>query len=510
MHSLFLYSFLVKRFQVTLAALVLFVFASGCAVGPNFKRPDVPAVEGYTREPLPAKTQSAQIAGGEEQSFVQNLDIPNQWWTLFESPELNTLIEKALKGSPTLAAAQAALRQGRELLYAQQGSFYPTVDASFTPSRQLTSAVFSPPLTSPDLQYSLYTSQVGVSFIPDVFGGTRRQVESMRALAEFQRFELEAAHVTLSSNVVAAAVQEASLRAQIAATKEIIAISVKSLELLRRQFDLGYVARLDVAAQESSLALVEQTLPPLEKQLEQTRDLLAALAGRFPSEDMEEKFEFSTLHLPNELPVSLPSKLVEQRPDVRAAEEQLHSASAQIGVAVANMLPQITISAAIGGASTQINQMFADSNPFWNVVGGITQPLFAGGTLLHRKRAADAGFEQAAAQYRSTVISAFQNVADTLYALKSDVDNLKAALAAENAAKLTLDLTLKQQQAGYVNYLSLLAAQQAYQQALIIRVQAQANRFADTAALFQALGGGWWNHPNNSTATPASEGSGHS
>jgi NodT family efflux transporter outer membrane factor (OMF) lipoprotein len=265
--------------------------------------------------------------------------------------------------------------------------------------------------------------------------------------------------------------------------------------LVRRQFELGAVAGLDVSAQEAALAQAKQALPPLRKQLEQTHDLLTALAGDFPSVDSIEQFDLSGLHLPEDLPVSLPSKLVEQRPDVRAAEAQMHSASAQIGVAIANRVPQFTITAANGGVSTVFGEMFANRNPYWGVVGNAAQTLFAGGTLLHRQRAAEAAFEQAAAQYRSTVIAAFQNVADTLYALQSDAESLQAAMLAERATLRTLHITLKQQQLGYVNYLALLSAQQAYQQTLIARVQAQANRFSDTAALFQALGGGWWNRP---------------
>src|SRR5262245_57534860 len=487
-----LHAYSLSRRQVAMwAALVL---VSGCAVGPDFHRPAAPAVDGYTRQPLVAKTVSAEIPGGEEQSFVLNQDISHQWWTLFQSPQLNALIEKALRANPTLAAAQAALRQATELVKAQQGFFYPTIQANFSPSRQKASASLSPPLSTNDLLYNLFTSQVTVGFTPDVFGGNRRQVESLRGLAESQRFQLEATYVTLTSNVVAAAVQQASLRAQIAATQDIIEISTKSLALVRRQFELGAVAGLDVAAQEAALAQVRQTLPPLQKQLEQNRNLLTALAGDFPSEDSFEPFELSAIRLPEELPVSLPSKLVEQRPDVRAAEEQLHSASAQIGAAIANRLPQFTISAAYGGVATDFTKTFAAGNPYWLVAGNVAQTLFAGGTLLHRQRAAEATFEQAA-QYRSTVLTAFQNVADTLYALQSDAESLKAAVAAERAAKMTLDITLKQQQLRAVSYLALLSSQQAYQQTLIARVQAQANRYADTAALSQALGGGWWNRP---------------
>jgi NodT family efflux transporter outer membrane factor (OMF) lipoprotein len=495
MTPLHAYSLSGRQFSGVVAMWTALVLASGCAVGPDFHRPAAPAVDGYTRQPLVGKTVSAEIPGGEEQRFIQNQDISHQWWTLFQSPQLNALIEKALGANPTLTAAQAALRQATELVNAQQGFFYPTIQANSSPSRQKASASLSPPLSTSDLLYNLFTSQVTVGFTPDVFGGNRRQVESLRGLAESQRFQLEATYVTLTSNVVAAAVQQASLRAQIAATQDIIAISTKSLALVRRQFELGAVAGLDVAAQEAALAQVRQTLPPLQKQLEQNRDLLTALAGDFPSEDSFEQFELSAIRLPEELPVSLPSKLVQQRPDVRAAEEQLHSASALIGAAIANRLPQFTISAAYGGVATDFTKTFASGNPYWLVAGNVAQTLFAGGTLLHRQRAAEAAFEQAAAQYRSTVLTAFQNVADTLYALQSDAESLKAAVAAERAAKMTLDITLKQQQLGAVSYLALLSAQQAYQQTLIARVQAQANRYADTAALFQALGGGWWNRP---------------
>lgn len=489
----------------TLGAIAAMMLVSGCLVGPDFKRPDAPEVIGYTRLPLATKTAGTNGPGGAEQSFIQNLDIPYQWWTLFQSPQLNTLIEKAFQANPTIVAAREAIRQANEFVYAQQGFFFPTVQANYSISRQKSSDALSAPLSVTDQYYNLHTAQVTVGFVPDVLGGNRRQVESLSAQAEAQRFQLEATYLTLSTNVVAAAIQEASLRAQIAATREIIKTSTKSLDLLRRQFEQGYAAGLDVSAQESALAQFQAALPPLQKQLEQTRDLLMALAGRFPSGTLEETFDLETLHLPQELPVSLPSKLVEHRPDVRAAEEQLHSASALIGVAIANQLPNFSINATAGGVATQIGQMFTPGNVFWSVGGNVAQTLFAGGTLLHRKYAAEAAFNQAAAQYKSTVITAFQNVADTLYALQSDADSLKATVEAERAAKATLEITVKQQQLGYVNYLSLLNAQQAHQLAVITRVQAQASRFADTAALFQALGGGWWNRVDDApppTAPP--------
>jgi NodT family efflux transporter outer membrane factor (OMF) lipoprotein len=262
---------------------------------------------------------------------------------------------------------------------------------------------------------------------------------------------------------------------------------------VRRQFELGAVAGIDLAAQEAALAQVQQTLPGLRKQLEQNRNLLMVLTGRLPSDDSAEQIELASLHLPTDLPISLPARLVQQRPDVRAAEAQMHAASAQIGVAVAARVPQITITAAYGGTSTAFTQMFASGNPFWTMAANLAQSIFDGGTLFHRQRAAEATFEQAAAQYRSTVLTGFQNVADVLYALQADADSLQAAVAFEQASKRTLDITLKQQELGAVSYLALLSARQGYQQALITRVQSQASRFADTAALFQALGGGWWN-----------------
>ena len=476
-------------------ALAAMTLVSGCAVGPDFHRPAPPAIEGYPRPSLAATTEAADVAGGQAQRLILGGEVPYDWWTLFRSPGLNDLVAQALRASPNLAAAQQALRGAMELVVAQRGLFAPTVQASFSPSYQHTSETLASPLSSNKFTYSLFTAQVVVGFTPDVFGGNRRQVESLLGQAEAQRFQLEAADATLTSNVVAAAIQEASLRAQITATQEIVAVSTRSLALVRRQFEFGAVAGLEVAAQEAALAQVEQTLPPLRKQLEQNRNLLMALTSRFPSDDLDQTFELASFELPVDLPVGVASRLVEHRPDVRAAEAQLHAVSAQVGVAVASQLPQFTITGAFGGSSTSLARMFANSNPFWSIAGAASQTLLDFGTLLHRRRAAEAAFEQAGAQYRSTVITGFQNVADTLYALQADAESLKAAVNAERAARQTLDITLKQQELGAISYLALLSARQAYQQALIARVQAQGSRLTDTAALFQALGGGWWNRP---------------
>lgn len=466
---------------------------TGCAVGPDFKQPAAPKVSGYTPAPMAATESVTNVPGGEAQRFVEGQDIPGEWWNVFHSESLNVLIESALTNSPDIKSAQAALTAARENVLAQRGSYYPSASASFSATRAKTSEQIAPVPNANQFYYSLFTPQVSVSYTPDVFGLNRRTMESLKAQQEQARFALAATHITLSANVVSAAIQEASLRAQIAATRELLEVNTNMLQILRNQQAGGYATRLDVAAQESQLAQMEATLPPLLKQLAQQRDLLAALAGGYPSEDLPETFELSGLQLPEELPLSLPSQLVEQRPDVRQAEENMHSASAQIGVAQANRIPNITLSADAGSMALQASKIFAGGSGFWDLSAGITQPIFEGGTLMHKERAARAAYVQAAEQYRGAVVQAFQNVADTLHALQQDAAALKAAAAARDAAGVTLELAKKQFQSGYANYLSLLNAEQAYQQAVINLVQAQANRFADTAALFQALGGGWWN-----------------
>jgi NodT family efflux transporter outer membrane factor (OMF) lipoprotein len=466
---------------------------ASCAVGPDFKKPAAPQVNGYTPTPISATSSSTNVAGGEAQRFIAGQDIAGEWWTLFHSKPLNALIERSLEANPDLKAAQAALTVARENVLVQRGTFYPSIAGSFSAARQKTSDEISPTPNSGALNFDLYTPQVSVSYVPDVFGLNRRTVESLKAQAEQARFALTATHITLSANVAAAAIQEASLRGQIAAAHQLLAINTNMLRILRNQFAKGYVGRLEVAAQESQLAQVAATLPPLRKQLAQQRDLLAALSGGFPSQDVPEEFELSSLQLPQELPLSVPSQLVAQRPDVRQAEENLHAASAQIGIAVANRLPSFMLTADVGTMALQAGNMFANGAGFWTLAGTVTQPIFQGGALLHKQRAAKAAYAQASEQYRSAVLTAFQNVADTLNALEQDANALKAAAAAKDAASVTLDLARQQWQSGYANYLALLNAEQTYQQAVINLVQAQANRYADTAALFQALGGGWWN-----------------
>jgi NodT family efflux transporter outer membrane factor (OMF) lipoprotein len=473
-------------------AIALLTLVSGCAVGPDFIRPAAPDVTGYSPAPLPKETVSAGVAGGAAQNFVRGRDIPAEWWNLFRSRPLRSLVQKAIVNNPDLRAAQAALRVARENAAVQRGAFYPQVDAGFSATRQRLPADINGDVPVPST-FNLFTGQVNVSYVPDVFGANWRAVESLDAQAEVARFQLEATHLTLTSNIVLAAVQEASLRGQIAATEKIIKIVRDLLDLLRRQQGLGQIAEADVVAEEAALAQIEQTLPALQRQLIQQRHLLVALIGNLPSQELVETFTIASFQLPRKVPVSLPSALIEQRPDVRAAEANLHSASARIGVAVANRLPNVTLTANAGSTAFDFSKLLSPGSGFWTIAGSVAQPIFHGGALLHEEFAARATYDQAAAQYRSTVIVAFQNVADSLTAIRTDAIALQKAVVAERAAERSLTITRQRLQLGDINYLALLNAQQTYQQALINLVQAQANRYADTAALFQALGGGWWN-----------------
>ena len=476
--------------------LVMALFVAGCAAGPDYVAPAPPVNRSYGAERLHKATDSAPVSGGEAQQFSTGRDLPAEWWTLFDSEALNTLIRRALQRSPGIAGAQAALRQAQAVLEAQRAAFYPTVQAGFSPSRQKNPVgTLAPTLNSGVPVYNLATAQVSVSYAPDVFGGNRRQVESLAAQAAYQRYQLEAAYLSLSSNIVVAAVQEAALRGQIVATERLISLQSEQVSLFRSQNTLGAIAVADVVAQEAALAQTQASLSQLRKQLALQRDLLAALSGSLPDELPSEIFDLDALHLPTELPLSVPADLVTQRPDVAAAAESLHAASAQVGVASANRLPQFLISGAYGGTSTQLSSLFSPGNIFWDIAGNVSQTLLDGGALHQRQLASVAAYDQAAAQYRQAVLLACQNVADVLNALQFDAEGLAAQVAAEQAASKSLDIARDALKAGAVSYLALITAEQTYQQASINVVQARANRLSDTAALYAALGGGWWNRP---------------
>ncbi len=484
-------------FRAAASVAVSAIVSSCIAVGPDFLSPAPPNNAAYTREPL-AGTRTIPGATGEAQHFAYGGDLPQQWWRVFRSPALNKLVEEALRNNQNLQATMSTLRAAKELVYAQQTKYFPTAGANFNPTRQQISGAtpgFAPipvPANGP-FQFDLYTSQVLVSYSMDVWGLNRRTVELQQALADEQRFTVEAAYLALTANVVVAAIQEASLRGQIDATRQIIALNRKALDILRQQFNAGYASRIDLAAQEATLAQEEATLPPLLKQLAFTRDLLTALLGRYPNEQPYETFTLASLQLPQDVPVSLPSQLIMQRPDVRLAEEQMHSASALVGVATANMLPNFTIDANGGYTALTLAGLLHPFNAFWLLGGNAAQTIFDAGNLLHLRREAEANYDQTGWTYRSVLVGALQNVADTLHALQYDADALKAARDFERAAKISLDLSRQQLETGQANVLFLLLAQQTYLTAVIGVVQARSARLSDTAALFQAVGGGWWN-----------------
>lgn len=489
-----------KLARPAFAAATALLLAS-CEVGPDFHPPAVSADAGYTPEKL-GTTKSTDVAGGVAQRFVDGKDIPGEWWTLFHSAPLNQLIAEALKANPTLDAAQATLREAQENVAAEKGVFIPGISGSFSSTREkISGAEFGNPRQSSI--FTLTNGSLNVSYGFDFFGTERRQLESTEAQADYQRYELEAAYLTISSNVVTAAIQEASLRAQIAATQDIITAQRQQLDVLQKQFALGAVARAAVLAQQATLNATQATLPNLQKQLAQQRNQLTALAGRYPSQELAQTFDLADLQLPADLPVSLPSKLVEQRPDIQAAQAQLHSASALIGVAVGNMLPQFTLNASYGNAVLDIGQLLSGPG-IWSVGASLATPVFRGPQLFHQEKAAEAAFDASRAQYRNTLITAFQNVADALRALQSDADALAAQVAAERTASDNLAIARDQYRLGATNYATLLNAETTYQQAHVNRVIAQATRYADTAALFEALGGGWWNRSDvASNADPA-------
>ncbi|MGO9931377.1 MAG: efflux transporter outer membrane subunit [Steroidobacteraceae bacterium] len=478
------------RVQPWCAALAFAGFGLCACVGPNFHKPAPPQVDRYTIEAQPAQTASAQGPGGAAQKFLAEQEVPRNWWLLFGSAELNALVSEALRANPSVLSAQAALRQALENAAAQRSSYFPTVQAGFDASRNRNATgVLAPNLASGTAVYNLFTPQVTVSYVPDIFGANRRQVESLAAQAEASRFQLDATYLTLTANVITAAIEEAGFREQISATERMITLERESLSVLRRELELGAIAEVDVYAQDAALAQLEATLPPLQRQLLTTRDQLAVLTGHLPAEFKAPGLELDQLALPVDLPLGVPSQLVERRPDVRAAEAQLHAATAQVGVAIANMLPQFTITGDIGSSATAMSDLFKGGTGFWSLGANATQTLFAGGALLHHKRAADAALDQAAALYKSAVLTAFQNVADAMHALDADADALNAASRAATAAQMSLSVVRQQLELGSVSYLALVVSEQTYQQSVISLLQARSARFADTAALFQALGG---------------------
>jgi NodT family efflux transporter outer membrane factor (OMF) lipoprotein len=474
---------------VSVAALSMLL--AGCTVGPDFHSPPAPAATRFTETAVPAQTASAATAGGDAQRLGAERDIPGEWWALFHSQQITDLVTQALKANPNVAAAKATLLQARENMRAEQGALFPSVGASAGVQRQRESLA-GLGFGSGSVTFTNYNAGLNVAYTLDAFGGVRRQVEQLGAQAEYQRFELEAADLTLAANVIDAAISEASLQAQIDTTHEIIQADADALKLTKSRFQLGGVSQVDVLQQQSLLDTQTASLPGLEKQRQQMRNQLAVYVGGRPDQYAMPTLDLRRLTLPADLPVTLPSQLVEQRPDIRAYAALLHSATAQVGVATANMLPNISLSGSYGREGSTPANLFTPAGIIWTIASSITQPIFQGGTLSARRKAAQAAMEVAAAQYSGTVNTAFQNVADVLVAIQRDAETLHAALAAQQTAASSLAVARSQYQAGAGTYLNVLTAEQSDYSARLNLITARSARFTDTVALFQALGGGWW------------------
>jgi NodT family efflux transporter outer membrane factor (OMF) lipoprotein len=481
----------VKRLARDILIGVAGASLAGCMVGPNFHTPAAPVVDRYTPAPLPAQTDSGAAA----QRFVLGAAVAERWWTLFGSARLDALEDEALKANPDLQSAQAALKQAHEAYLVQRAAQFPTVDLAAIGLGARNSRTIAPLLASNAELYSLYTAQLDISYVLDVFGGLRRQTEAVAAQAENQKFLTQAVYLTLTANVANAAVQLASLDSQMDDTRGIVAADRRTLDVTARQQQAGEASTADVAAAETTLAQAEQLVPPLQKQIDQERDLLADLVGRPPSLAPSDRFVVDDFQLPLELPVSLPSDLVRQRPDVRAAEANVHAASANVGVAVAARLPSFVIVGGPGGASTEIGTLFSNGNAMWSITGSVAQTVFDAGALRHKEAQAKAALDQAKSQYRSTVLAGLQNTADVLQAIVDDAQALKQAQTAEAAAGRSLRLAQDAFEQGQTGVLPVLTAEAADRQAQLALTQARSARYADTVALYQALGGGWRDRP---------------
>jgi NodT family efflux transporter outer membrane factor (OMF) lipoprotein len=471
----------------TMAAVLVL---AGCAVGPNFREPAGPDVDRYTTAPLPKSTTRADTAGGDAQRFLEGESVPQRWWTTFGNAELDRRVQQALRHSPTIAAAEASLKQAEETAKAARGSLFPSLDANLGATRAKESGAQTG--TGKALgPYTVYNAGVSVGYVFDIFGGVRRGIEAQQAQADVQHAQLDATYLTLAANVVTASLQEASLREQVKATRDIVDSLKQELDIAQKQQAIGSKSLSDTLAVRSQLAATEATLPSLEQQLSATQNQLATYLGVTPAQLKLQPVTLADVTLPTDIPVSLPSTLVAQRPDIRAASAQLHAATAEVGVATADMLPKLSLNGSLTSESLTTSGLFAAGSGGWSLGLGLLQPLFHGGQLLHQKRAAEAGMQAALADWQQTVLVAFQNVADSLQALDYDAQSLKAQNTSERDAQKLLSLTRSQYRIGAVDYLTLLSAERQYQQARIAAITARTARLADTAALYAALGGGW-------------------
>ena len=475
------------------ATLLVAAWVAGCAMDAP-RAPPVPQAGSYTPTPVADMPAVEGVPGGQGQRIAEGAELPAQWWSLFRSPALDALVRRALEASPTLARARARLVQAEEELAARTGATrYPRVDAKLSCNRvDVQPESLGLPALPVDMPLTLYLASVSVSYTFDFFGAKRNELAALRAEAESQRYELEAARLVLAGNVATSAIREASLREQLAATEAMIALQARQLAIVERLEGIGTAAHADVVARRVELAETRAALPDLQRQLEQVRHRLAVLVGEPPGAATLPPFRLAELQLPAELPLALPSELARRRPDIRAAEALLQRDAAHVGVATANLYPQVTLSANLGSLASSASDLFSGNTAFYLLGASLAQPLFHGGELQARRRAALAAYEQAGAAYQEAVLKGFQDVADALRALEADAKRLQARSEAAAQARAVLDIARARHAAGGVSDLALLDAERKVEAALRERTRAAADRYADSAALFQALGGGWW------------------
>jgi NodT family efflux transporter outer membrane factor (OMF) lipoprotein len=468
---------------------VIVLALTGCAVGPNFHSPPAPRTTHFSNGDDPAATVSAH---GTAQQFDPAATVAADWWQLFRSPQLDAVIKEAISNNPGLEAARANLRASQNDVRSGYGIFFPSADAEAAATRERFSPALFGEKTASSV-FNLFTLSTSVNYALDIFGGQRRLVEGLRAQADVALADERATYIALVANIVNTAIAQAAYRAEIEATGQIIELQKEQIGIAQVQAGAGTVPYSNVLSLQSQLASYEATIPQLEQKLTQSDDLLAALVGHAPAEWQAPPLRLDDLTLPGTLPVSLPSNLVRQRPDILAAEATAHAASAGIGVATAAMLPSINLSGGLETATNSTAGLFSAGSRAWSVGADATAPLFEGGALWFKRKAAVNQYEQAMALYRQTVLSAFEQVTDTLRALDHDAAALLAEDQALTTAEQELHLINANYEAGIATYLDVLNADAQYRQAKIAELQAMAVRYQDTVALFAALGGGWWN-----------------
>ncbi|MGB0082505.1 MAG: efflux transporter outer membrane subunit [Terracidiphilus sp.] len=486
------------------AASLGLLLLAGCNVGPKYQPPTAPSLTAYTPQPQPAATASSAGPAGVAQHFDSSESIPAQWWTLFHSPELNSMMEQALANSPTLAQSTARLKEAQEELNARTGATkYPTVTGNASvEEEQLNLSAYGIPFPNPS-PFTLINGSIAVSYALDIFGANRRAIEGLKAQRDYENWQLEGARLMLTGNVVSAAIRQAGLRKQIELSNRLLVVEQRELAITEARNRAGGASDEDVQNRKVTVAQTLATIPPLEEQLDVVNHQLAVLMGKSPAEGQIPELSLDALHLPQELPLSLPSALARQRPDIRASEALLHEASANVGVATANLYPQIVLSGSGGGIGTS----FIAGGDVWNAASSLTQPIYNGGALRAEKRKAEAAYQEAGSVYRQTVLAAFGQVADTLTSIDHDAQTLKARSEASAEADASYQIAQRRYQAGGISEWSLLEAERQSLQTDLDRTGAAAARFADSATLFEALGGGWWNTAPATTADPKAQAS---